>query len=164
MDETALHWANFFVAQVGAAAALAGLIIVAISINLQRILAYPHLPGRAFEALMLLVAAMLICGIALIPGQTPTLFGLEILLIEFFVLLTSIVQQVKATRTNVRQQTSWVVVRALVLISSSVPIVIGGIILASGHVAGLYWVAPGVLIAIAASILNSWVLLIEILR
>jgi hypothetical protein len=39
-------WSDFFVAEVGAAAALGGLINVAISINLQRILKNRHvLPG-----------------------------------------------------------------------------------------------------------------------
>lgn len=40
-------WKNFFIAEVGATAVLAGLAIVAISINLSRILAFPELPGRA---------------------------------------------------------------------------------------------------------------------
>jgi len=56
------------------------------------------------------------------------------------------------------------VVRILVVVATSIPMLIGGIILALGHAAGLYWIAPGILLAIAASILNSWVLLIEILR
>ena len=34
MNEIAAGWANFFIAEVGAAAALSGLVIVAISINL----------------------------------------------------------------------------------------------------------------------------------
>jgi hypothetical protein len=42
-------WDNFFVAEVGAAAALSGLLFVAVSINLTRILAIPHLPARAAE-------------------------------------------------------------------------------------------------------------------
>jgi hypothetical protein len=46
MDQVGVAWANFFVAEVGAAAAPSGLIIVAISINLQRILSFPQLPDR----------------------------------------------------------------------------------------------------------------------
>jgi len=41
-------WTDFYVAEVGAAAALAGLLVVAISINIQRIMQYPALrAGRA---------------------------------------------------------------------------------------------------------------------
>jgi hypothetical protein len=56
--ETAAAWASFFVAEVGAAAALNGLVIVAISINIQRILSFPQLPGRAAEMLIMLVGAL----------------------------------------------------------------------------------------------------------
>jgi modulator of FtsH protease len=50
--EEAGHWSDFFVAEVGAAAALSGLVVVAISINLKRILTVPVLPGRAAETLL----------------------------------------------------------------------------------------------------------------
>jgi hypothetical protein len=45
-------WPYFFQAQVGASAALVGLIFVSISISLSRILAVAHLPARAMEALL----------------------------------------------------------------------------------------------------------------
>ena len=41
-------WENFFVAEVGGAAALSGLVFVVISISLQKILPNKHLRGRAF--------------------------------------------------------------------------------------------------------------------
>ncbi len=39
-------WHDFFVAQVGAAAALTGLLFVALSLNITRILQYAWLPAR----------------------------------------------------------------------------------------------------------------------
>ncbi len=51
-------WANFFVAEVGASAALTGLVVVAISINLAKILSYPSLPDRAAEAPFALVGVL----------------------------------------------------------------------------------------------------------
>jgi hypothetical protein len=163
MDAVGAGWANFFIAEVGATAALAGLIIVAISINLQQILSIGHLPGRAREALSLLVGALIICSLALIPDQGVRLLGAEILALELIVLLSSIVSQIKSVSIK-PQKLSWFVSRAIAVLLTCVPIVIGGFLLALGNADGLYWIAPGVLAAIIVSVINTWVLLIEILR
>jgi hypothetical protein len=104
MDEMGPRWPDFFIAEVGATAALTGLIIVAVSINLQRILAIKYLPGRALEALMLLMAALLIASVALIPAQRLLLLGCEILLIEGVALLTSVVLQMQAMKADIPRQ------------------------------------------------------------
>ena len=69
MAEAGTGWSDFFVAQVGATAALAGLVVVAISINLQRILSFPQLPGRAAEMLILLVARCSPAASGCCPGR-----------------------------------------------------------------------------------------------
>ena len=42
-----MMWTNFFIAAAGASASLAGLVFVALSVNINRILEYPQLPSRA---------------------------------------------------------------------------------------------------------------------
>jgi modulator of FtsH protease len=76
---SAAEWQSLFVAEAGASAALAGLLFVAISINLARILQGAGLPGRAGEAIVLLVAVLVISTLALVPGQSPTVLGAELL-------------------------------------------------------------------------------------
>jgi modulator of FtsH protease len=71
------EWSDFFVAEVGASAALAGLLFVAVSINLGQILKYPHLPIRAIEALAMLLCVLVISTFALVPGQTALVHGLK---------------------------------------------------------------------------------------
>ncbi|HEX4025820.1 MAG TPA: hypothetical protein VHX52_14125 [Steroidobacteraceae bacterium] len=69
MESEIFHgWDDFLVAEVGASAALAGLLFVAVSINLSSILKYPHLPTRAIEALTTLLCVLVICSWALVPG------------------------------------------------------------------------------------------------
>lgn len=69
MNPAFAHWANFFAAEVGAAAALTGLIIVAVSINLSRILSFPQLPARAAESFLMLIGALMVASLGLVPEQ-----------------------------------------------------------------------------------------------
>jgi hypothetical protein len=78
MSTTMADWSNFFVAEVGAAAALTGLIVVAVSINLTRILSFEQLPARAGESLVILISALLIAGL----GHADGVWGAWVLLVE----------------------------------------------------------------------------------
>jgi modulator of FtsH protease len=71
------EWTTFFSALVGAGAALTGLVFVALSINLKQILAFPGLPSRAGEAIILLMEPVIIGAIVLIPGQGLMALGIE---------------------------------------------------------------------------------------
>ena len=73
-------WANFGVAVTGATAALIGLLVVALSINLRQIVGSEHLPTRALLALLLLVMP-LVAGILLLVPQTTTAFGVELVVL-----------------------------------------------------------------------------------
>jgi len=60
-------WNGFFTAQARAFAALTGLVFVALSINLKEILSSPGLPGRAGEAVIVLVTPVLVGLLAFSP-------------------------------------------------------------------------------------------------
>lgn len=60
---------DFFMAQVVASAALAGLLFVGLSINMAKIIANPALPSRALQALTLLFSILIVVSIQLVPGQ-----------------------------------------------------------------------------------------------
>jgi modulator of FtsH protease len=164
MNEVAAGWANFFVAEVGAAAALSGLVIVAISINLKHILSFPQLPGRAAEMLILLVGALLACSFGLIPGQPIKLFGGEILGTGLLMTVPPIVIQARQFPVMKTQPVTWWLWRFLIALCSGAPVLVGGCYLLSGASNGLYWLAGGVMMTLAATVWNAWVLLIEILR
>jgi hypothetical protein len=79
MDE----WHDFFLAQAGAAGVLTRLVFVGVSINLPKIVSEPGsgLPGRAAEALVVLVAVLTASSLLLVPGQAPVIVGAEVLMV-----------------------------------------------------------------------------------
>src|SRR2546421_10228773 len=84
-----IGWENFFIAEVGASAALVGLIFVGVSINLTRIISLPGLPNRALLALIVLLAILVVSSLLLVPGQSVTLVGIEVLVVGFIVWITA---------------------------------------------------------------------------
>ena len=71
-------WEALYAAQLGAAPALGGLVFVGLLLNLEKILSYAWLPGRALLALMVLMAILVISLFMLMPGQSLTALGMEI--------------------------------------------------------------------------------------
>jgi hypothetical protein len=72
-------WHDFLVAAAGAGAALAGLVFVGLSINLEMIMSTFGLPGRALEALVMLMAVLVVCCSLLVPAKGMVLAGVEVL-------------------------------------------------------------------------------------
>jgi len=155
-------WHDFFVAEAGASAALAGLLFVAISINLTRILEFRHLPARAVEALLALLSVLVVATFALVPRQSLLACGIEI---GATGLVVWEMQSLALTRTwkGAHPQAK----RPLRILANQLPplpFVVAGGFLVAGHANGIYWVVPGTLLSFAAGIFGAWILLIEIQR
>lgn len=154
-------WSGFFSAQVGATSALAGLVMVAISINLTRILSTPTLPGRSAEALIVLGAALIMSALMLTPaGSLPAWSPLALAIAAW---LGPISFQL---RTVLAERVEWwrVVWRFLLVQTATVPMLIGAWLVAAGDPSGASWLAIAILIALVVALLNTWVLMVEILR
>lgn len=158
------HWTDFFVAQVGATAALAGLLFVSISINLQRILEIPPLVRRAADMLTVLVGALLVCSVVLIPAQPARLLAAEIGAIGVFMWAVSTQRQLRRLWYKDHQTATLWISRLLMTQAAILPIIVGAGLIFAGSEAGLYCVAAGILGTMAISVVNAWVLLVEIMR
>jgi len=158
------EWSDLFVAVAGASAALLGLLFVAVSINLERILKFEGLPGRALEALMQLTCVLLVSLAGLVPGQSHVALGLELLLIVAIIAVIVVRQPVVVTDETGREPLSWKVSRWSIRLAGLVAIAVAGATLLAESGGGLYWVAAGIALATIAAIAGAWVLLVEILR
>jgi hypothetical protein len=157
-----LVWHDFFVGTIGASAALTGLLFVAISINLEQILKYPQLPGRAAVTLGILVSALVASGFALAPGQTNRALGIEIAASGALVAAQAL--WVTHGKQTPNEPKAWVVEHLMTLLLPSIAFVVGGVSLAVGEGGGLYWVLAAILFAFVSASINGWVLLVEIKR
>ena len=158
------EWSDLFVAAAGASAALLGLLFVAVSINLERILKYPGLPGRALEAMMQLTCVLLVSLAGLVPGQSHLALGLELLVVVAVIAAIVVRQPVLVADASGREPVSWKISRWTVRLAGLVPIGVAGLSLVIEAGGGLYWLAAGIAMATVAAIAGAWVLLVEILR
>jgi hypothetical protein len=158
-------WANFFVAAAGASAALAGLLFVALSVNISRILQYPQLPSRAGAAIAALLLILITSMVALIQQSARSL-GIEVLMFgaaAWFIETWAARRSFLADRKS-RRPRHEVIFETLMGQIQALPFCAGGIMLIGSHAAGMYWIATGVIAIFILSIVNAWVLLVEILR
>jgi hypothetical protein len=158
------EWANFFVAELAALAALTGFVVVAISINIARILSYPNLPSRAGEALVGPVGAITATSLILIPDQPAVLLGVEVIALGLVMVVAPIAFQSRTLRHRKDATAQEWIARAVTNEGFNLTFVVGGALLFAGARAGLYWIAAGDILCILTIVLSAWVLMIEILR
>lgn len=163
------EWTDFFAAEVGASAALAGLVIVAISINLAKIISYPWLPGRAAETLVAPTGVLVTASYMLVPHQGARQLAVELIATGAVMWLVPMVIQLRTLGGAPRvpehglPRRSMAVRFALTQVSA-LPIVVSGILVWTGAPDAIAWMVPGIIASLIATVINAWVLLVEILR
>src|SRR5215208_6054324 len=165
MDE----WHDFFLAQAGAAGVLTGLVFVAVSINLQEIVSDPGsgLPGRAAEALILLVGVLTASVLLLVPGQGQVMVGAEVLVVGLVTWGCVVAIQLLRLRSwgtmrpDLRQP---FVLRVALGQIATLPLVVAGIAVLVAGLGGLYWLVVGMVFSTLVALFEAWVLLVEINR
>jgi modulator of FtsH protease len=158
------EWNTLLAVQAGAAATLTGLVFVAVSINLAKIIAYPGLPSRAAESILQFLQVFFICTAILIPEQPTMAVGIEILAIAAFSWTTQIIMHVRYARSRSGDPRLWLIIRIVQTQLASVPLVVGAVYVLIGWPAGLYWLVPGFVFSFVGGVANAWVLLVEVVR
>jgi len=155
-------WSNFLSAEIGASATLAGLIFVAVSINLSKILEFPGVPGRAAEALALLMGVLFVCTFGLAPNQSERSLGIEFLGVGSLLWIMTVILAVGQLRR--KHPWRWLISRFALCQCATLSFCIAGIALLLGHPSGMDWLVPGCIFSFAASMTSAWVLMVELLR
>jgi hypothetical protein len=157
-------WDNFAVAQVGAAAALAGLVFVGISVNLTRVLSAPGVPGRAAEAVVVLAALLIAASALLVPGQSAGLLAAELAAIGIVDWIVVVALQYRVRGFELNERPGAFVLRVVLGQLATLPFILAGVGLALRGEGGLSWFALGAFGSYAVAFLDAWVLLVEINR
>ena len=159
-----MTWDTFFSAEVGAAAALAGLIFVGITINLQRILALPAILNRAFQALLILLAVLGIESILLVPGLNSTDAGASVVAVGLLLTAALAGFECSSWRITDPKYRRLLLQHTLEIQLPPAMILLGGIFLLAGNSWALYWFLPATLVSFLLAIIEAWVITVEILR
>jgi hypothetical protein len=155
------QWSNFFVMVGGGAAALAGLIFVAMSINHEIIFKNTTHRNRAINMLSGFTAIFMASGFALMGGQSLLWLGVEWLGLWVVAAVIFVRGYVVALRSGM----SYIGLNAPRLAGGTVCYlaeVVGAVLLLRGCSAGFYVAAVGIIVLFAFLISGAWLLMMGI--
>lgn len=159
-----MTWDNFFIVQAGAAGVLTGLIFVAVSINLNGIVAAAHLPGRALQSLTLLLNILIISSLMLVPGQSLLYIGIETLAVAIILWVITFRLAFSILRNTPAEYKRHSRINLIYTQISVLPFLVAGITILFFGEGGYYWFVPGMLFSFSKAIADAWILLVEIHR
>ncbi len=155
------RWNNFFIMVGGGAAALAGLIFVAMSINLGIIVRNSTHKNRAINMLSGFTTVFMACGLALIGNQYLGVLGAEwfvLWVVATAIFVIGYVRAIRAGMSSIGLNTPRLAGATICYLAE----VISGILLILGHSAGLYVAAVATVVLFAFLISGAWLLMIGI--
>jgi modulator of FtsH protease len=157
-------WHDFYVMTGGAAAALTGLLFVAMSLHAREIMANRFFSNRAVGTLMSLTSQLLISGAVLIPGQPLVLIGVEVEVAALFFLGFVILQMLTRGADVPAIASTWTH-RLMELVGGTIWIVLfiaagASLLLRTGG--GLYLLAVVMFFMFAWNIYLAWILITEV--
>jgi len=151
-------WRDYFVMVGGGAAALTGLVFVAMTLHLEDIVHHPVHRHRARTILTGLTAVFLRCGLVLMGAQTHQAVAIELIA----VLLVVEVILYRSTRDAFQAADTGVLLRAVGSFACLVTEQAGAAILFFGAAWGLYVVGLGMMASFVFMVSGAWLLLVGV--
>lgn len=175
MPQDTAAWQNFYLMSGGAAAALTGLIFLALSMHAKAIMAHPLFRDRAFASILSLMSQVFLSAAVLVPGQPAVALGAEVGIVALFFLIRSVWAYglIRRVDPQFRRRTGslgqpvhglstlwlaeWIVwILWLVALSAS------AVELALGIPTGFYLLAIAMVYMFGSNVWNAWVLIAEV--
>jgi hypothetical protein len=153
------QWHDFFVMVGGGAAALTGLVFVAMTLNVKAVTQDSAHRYRAIGTLTGFAATFVLCALALMGGQNYQAIGAEWLVASFaasFVYIGGYVQAIRAGGNQAAIRVGRVVFGTV----CSLVEILGAILLIAGRSAGIYLAATAMVVYVAFMITGAWLLIV----
>lgn len=156
-------WQVFFAAQVGASAALLGLLFVGVSLNLDKILAGPLLPRRGLLALLLLLAVLVVGSVTLVPGLPEAALAAALLAAGLSLAALGLSVSLGSWRSPATSRLNIAFGFAMSQLAA-LPYVAAAVVLLAGGTGAPGWVAAAMILSTAKAVADAWAPLVEINR
>jgi len=150
-------WRDYFVMVGGGAAALTGLVFVAMSLHLSDIASDPTHRHRARTILTALTDVFVRCGLVLMGGQTARAVGVEI-----FVVPGGLFRSLNEALRGSGAAQHGVLFRTLGYAACLIIEQTGAAILFFGHTWGLYAIGVGMMASFLFIVSGAWLLLVAV--
>jgi hypothetical protein len=154
-------WEEFAVVTGAAAAALTGLLFVAVSIRLDVIAASTDLRSRAAQTLTLFLAITLVAVLFAIPDQPEWLFGSELIALAVAGGATLFILDRRAQRHRSPQPVAQLLDALSPNLLTMTLIGVGGLLTTIGVEWGLYLEVPAVIAALIGGVIGAWLFMMR---
>jgi modulator of FtsH protease len=171
VDADVAGWHDFYVMAGGAAAALTGLVFVALSLQAKAIMAHPLFRDRAFAAIIALMTQVFLSGAVLVPSQPSAALGVEIGIVALFWLGRSMwaipyirgnTARLRGDAREYRRPAKHWVIEWTVWIAWVIALIASAALLIGGSATGLYYLAGAMVLMFGSQVWNAWVLVAEV--
>jgi modulator of FtsH protease len=171
VDVDVSGWHDFYVMSGGAAAALTGLVVVALSLHAKAIMAHPLFRDRAFAAIIALMTQVFLSGAVLVPGQPLAALGVEIGIVALFWLGRSLwaipyirgnAARMRGSAYEYRRSARHWVIEWTVWIAWVIALIASAAELIAGSATGMYFLAAAMVLMFGSQVWSAWVLVAEV--
>jgi hypothetical protein len=155
-------WENFAVIVGGAAAALLGLLFIAISIRVNLVAASTELRSRAAQILVLFGAVLVVAILLVVPEQPLPLLGAEFVVLSLGMGVGLHVLERRAGELTGDQRIGPILELVSPNTITALPLLAAGIVLICGQQWGLYVLVVPVLAAFVGGLTNAWLFMVRL--